>query len=478
MYSWVTLQHLAQWTQGVLTPANVSLPVRAISSDTRSLQRGDVFIALKGENFDGHAYLKKAEELGASLVIAEKELPLQCPILVVKDTLQAYVHIGQALREAFQGPVVAVTGSAGKSSTRDMIAVLLGEHTLKAPASYNNLLGVSKTLCLLEEHHQKLVLEVGMNHLGEIREICEAFRPTAGLITNVGDAHIGFLGSQENIFQAKKELFEFLGRSPLSLGVALNADDPYVQRAWKETIPASLQTVTYSAQGMKADVCLLEKNIDPATCELRLKLDAMGQIFSASCKLFGLHHAQNIAAAVAMASLLGVDPKEIGKRLAQVTPAPHRGELTQFGEGMTLVDESYNSNPSALKSSLASLSHLDPSRRRILVIGEMRELGEFSKKLHCEAARDLLHALKKVQSKTPCMVISVGNDAEVLHEELLQHSSSLVLQHTDHFSAALEAVKKELHPLDILFVKGSHGVRLDLLVDSLKNHFKISASSH
>lgn len=458
----ITFTRLQEWTHGALSAKSPSESVKNISSDTRTIKPGDVFIALKGENFDGHDYLKKATELGAHLLITEKKADFECNQLVVPNTLHAYVAIGKGLRDLFQGPVVAVTGSAGKSSTRDMVATLLGDHTLKAPASFNNLLGVSKTLCLLEPTHKKLVLEVGMNHLGEIREICEAFRPTAGLITNVGDAHIGFLGSQENIFKAKKELFDFLGASKQTLGVAVNVDDPYVHRAWKEAVPASVRTISYSANQNAADIRILEKSIDPRTCYLNLKFEIQGEKVEASCKLFGLHHAQNAVAAIAMATLLGVPKKEIKERLGSISPAPHRGQIVQLPQGVTLIDESYNSNPTALKSSLDSLSHLNPKRRRLVVIGEMRELGEFSEKLHRETGQYFANAVKGNQG----ILVTVGNHVKFFQEEATKGCTFQGV-HVENWESAYEVVRAELKPEDIVQVKGSHGVRLDLLVDRL-----------
>lgn len=463
MYKWVTFQHLAQWTGGTLSAKAPQTSVQSISSDTRTFKAGEVFIALKGENFDGHDFLQKAADTGASLLISEKKIETACPQLIVANTLQAYVAIGRGLLEKFTGPVAAVTGSAGKSSTRDMIAVLLGDHTLKAPASFNNLLGVSKTLCLLEEQHQKLVLEVGMNHLGEIKEICEKFCPTAGLITNVGDAHIGHLGSKENIFRAKKELFDFLGSSPKTLGVAVNVDDPFVLRAAQEAIPSSVKKVTYSSQKKEADVRILEKALDPNTCYLNLKIEIQKEVFSVACRLFGLHHAENAAAAVALAALLGVNTKDIGKRLEKLAPAPHRGEISQLKDQVTLIDESYNSNPSALKSSMHSLGQVNPKRRRLIVIGEMRELGDFSEKLHREAAHHLVQSC----GSAPATLLTVGKNAAFIGEELKKMESALETAHVETHAQAVEAVKQKLKSGDVLFVKGSHGVRLDLLVDAL-----------
>lgn len=222
--------------------ANLSLPIRTISSDSRHIGKGDALVALKGDNFDGHDYLEQAVEKGASVIISEKPAKLKVPVVVVSNTFMAMMQIGSALRKAFQGPVIAVTGSAGKSSTRDMIATLLGPGTTKSPKSYNNLLGVSKTLFLIEDSTKYLILEMGMNALGELETICDHFHPVAGLITNVGDAHVGRMGGQDKIYQAKKEVFDHLAEFPNeTLGIVVNGDDPLVRKWPTKHFPSKLK---------------------------------------------------------------------------------------------------------------------------------------------------------------------------------------------------------------------------------------------
>ncbi|MFM8313082.1 MAG: UDP-N-acetylmuramoyl-tripeptide--D-alanyl-D-alanine ligase, partial [Deltaproteobacteria bacterium] len=234
MYSSITFKTLAGWTQGELSEASHSeFPISQISTDTRTLKVGDVYLALKGESFDGNQFVQQAIKKGASGVICETAEPLTVPKIRVPDALKALICIGENLRNLFQGKVFAITGSAGKSSTKDMVAVLLGDSTVSSPASFNNLMGVSRTLCLVTDSTQNLVLEMGMNNFGEIAELCQRFRPQYGMITNVGDAHIGKLGGQEGIYRAKKEMFDFLAKDSSAKGLALNADDPWVMEAFK-----------------------------------------------------------------------------------------------------------------------------------------------------------------------------------------------------------------------------------------------------
>jgi UDP-N-acetylmuramoyl-tripeptide--D-alanyl-D-alanine ligase len=471
MYSWVKLSHLVHWSGGkLLHPPKDDPAIHSISSDTRTLQAGEVFLALRGDNFDGHNYLKAAQERRALALISEKEVSGKTPVIHVKDSLQAFIMIAEKLRESFRGPVFAVTGSAGKSSTRDMVAILLGRHVLKAPASFNNLLGVSKTICLIDDATEKLVLEMGMNALGEIKEMCDRFHPLAGLITNVGDAHIGRLGSQENVFRAKKELFDSIGKSQKAIGVAVNLDDPYVVRAHQETIGNKLRAVTYSLKDPKAAVFISDYQIDPDTCHLKVKVNIGKDTIASDIPIFGLHHAENIAGAIAAAILLGVSTPDIEARLPGISPADHRGVLLQSDKYVTIVDESYNSNPTALKSSLDSLWKLDPARRRVLVIGEMREMGTFTEKVHRETGREIVNLYNS--NPIPFVLVAVGKDAKWIAEEVHKELPGILCAEALSFQEAEEITEKILKAHDILFVKGSHGVRLDLLVDYFSESFR------
>lgn len=468
MYSWVQLSHLVQWSGGSLkSPTSRDFTVSDISTDTRHLKKGDVFLALRGQNFDGHRFLQAAAEKGASLLISEENVETETPLLIVEDTLKAFARISKHLRSQFTKPVVAVTGSAGKSSTKDAIATLLGENVLKSPASFNNLLGVSKTLCLIQDTTAYAVLEMGMNASGEIAEMCEYFNPLAGLITNIGDAHIGKLGGQMGIYAAKKELFDYLASRPgKSLGVAVNVDDPLVERAFRESGASALKSLTYSTEGKEAAVRILEKKIDPHSGYLKLKLSAGAMPWSEELPVFGLHHAQNIAAGFAMGMLLGIETSTLRERVKKVLPASHRGEIHLLAEKITLIDESYNSNPTALTSSLNSLSKLASPRRRLLVIGEMRELGEFSDSLH----RKVGEAFADLNASSSFELVGVGSQMRFFIEAVTARLPKSQCRLVENVTEAIDYVTKAVRPGDLCLVKGSRGVQLDKLVEHLRQN--------
>jgi UDP-N-acetylmuramoyl-tripeptide--D-alanyl-D-alanine ligase len=468
LFSWIKLEHLAKWTGGSWSDTSaLSQNVKAISTDSRSIAPGQVFAAIKGPTFDGHAYIDDVAKQGAIAAIVEHATPSKLPQLVVKDTSRALVAIGEALRDAFEGPVLAITGSAGKSSTKEMVADLLGAHTVRSPKSFNNLWGVPRTLFLLQDDTKNLVLEMGMNALGEIKEICHHFKPTRGLITNIGDAHMGKMGGKEKIYEAKKELFDALAKRPTA-EVALNVDDKWIRKAYDVAFAGkNPTTVTYSGLGAPADVRVTHREMDPVTGELTLGLDIRGTKATIPFALFGLHQAHNIAAASAAALLFGLTPKEILARLPDLKSTTMRGELVPLSDGKTLIDESYNSNPSALAASLASVAQLDPTRRRVLVLGEMRELGDFSADLHAQTGRVLVDLYK--EKKFPFVLVGVGNGflpflAAV--EKELPGIPCVAVSDTTH---AVERLKSLTLPGDIILVKGSRGIELESVVTWLKS---------
>lgn len=459
------------WTGAqILGPQNLSERVNSITSDTRTLAQGEVFIALRGEKFDGHHFLDEAIKKGAQAIISEippkNPSGLTVPFLLVKDTLQAYVAVGRALRKSFQGKVIAITGSAGKSSTKDMTGILLGPNTLISPKSFNNLLGVSKTLCLLKDETRNLVLEMGMNGLKEIQQMCEIFEPEGGAITNIGDAHIGKLNGREGIYCAKKELFDWLGRAQNPIGVALNLDDPWVVRAGQESAIQNLKKVTYSAKDPSADIFISKKEINPKSGHLTLELTAGSIKLKLTLPHFGIHHAYNLAAAVSLARLLEVPWEQIQERLPALVPSQSRGELTVLDRDITVIDESYNSNPSALLSSLESVMLLEPQKRKVLVVGEMRELDSFSKTLHSEVGEKLGEMLS--QSRTKAILFAVGGETRYLIEGLKKTAPSIPCQFSETEEEASSKILPELKAQDVLFVKGSRGIGLDGLIRRLK----------
>lgn len=464
MFSSVTMGTLVKWSAGMPSSAvDLGKFVQAISTDTRTLQSGDVYVALRGESYDGHTFISEALQKGAVAIISEKFLAKELPFIQVTNSLKALVAIGSGQRALFHGTVVGVTGSAGKSSTKEMIATLLGPHTIASPASYNNLIGLSKTLCLVNNNTRSLVLEIGMNLPGEITELCRHFRPEIGMVTNIGDAHLGKLGSREAIYRAKKELFDFLAIIDCR-GVALNVDDQWVMQAYLASNCHPHEVVRYSiyAEAPGVDVRVMTSRLDPKTAFLDVQLENDRTHLSCKLPVFGVHHVQNLAAAISIARLCGISATDIQSRLPLIRPAKHRGEIIQLRHERTLIDECYNSNPTALLSSLQSVMQLDETRRLVLVLGEMRELGEFSIRKHAEVGTKLAQWLEhRVAS---AVVIGVGTGTEALMEQLKTSNNKVTHYWVPEVSKATSLMETISQTGDLIFVKGSRGINLDKLV--------------
>lgn len=463
MLEGITLKQISDWL--AISPVglgSLSLSIKDISTDSRTLQSSSLFVAIRGEHFDGHDYIGEAINRGASAILCER-LPqnasqTNCLFFKVSSSLLAFSEVAKQLRNQFSGKVIAITGSAGKSSTKDMAGLLLGPHHLVSPKSFNNLLGVSKTICLLNEKTENLVLEMGMNAKGEIAQMCEVFNPQGGAITNIGDAHIGKLGGREGIYQAKKELFDHIGKIGGPLGVALNQDDPWVMRAAAEALGSEIRRITFSALDSKADIFVSQREVCPKTGNLLFHLDVSGKTMKVSLPHFGVHQALNTAAAVAIAKLMGISDSQIEQRLPLLVPSESRGVIREMSQGVTLIDESYNSNPSALLSALESVFLMAPLRRKLLVIGEMRELEEFSNKLHREVGEKLSQHLEDLSQNS--VIIGVGAHTRPLLDAIPQ-TSKVVKAYFDSVEELNHSWEKFLQPQDLVMLKGSRGVGLE-----------------
>lgn len=367
----LTLRTVADLLQTPLQgdPHLLGLPVQAICTDSRQLQPGSVFVALRGERFDGHNFIPQALERGAVAVISQR--PVAGPHFQVSDTLAAYQRIARGWREQFPPSVVAITGSAGKTTTKEMLAAALSRYgtVLKSEANHNNDIGVAQTLLQMRPEHQFVVLEMAMRGPGEIRRLAQMAQPTHALITHIGTAHIGRLGSRAAIAAAKCELLQELGQ-----GVALlNGEDPLLL-----STAASLwsgQTLTYGLdQG-----------------DLRGEWDPQAQTVTVEgltlpVPLPGRHHALNWMGVLAALRSLGLDWERLREPIALPTHLEGRNRHLKLAGDVEIWDETYNASPEAMIAALHLLAQT-PGKRRWAILGPMRELGEHAPQLYAEVGR-------------------------------------------------------------------------------------------
>jgi UDP-N-acetylmuramoyl-tripeptide--D-alanyl-D-alanine ligase len=434
-------------------PINSSTPLpnvscTGITTDSRSIAPGNVFLALRGDKFDGHAFVESARKHGAIAAIVDYPVPAAIPQLLVNNTLKSYQDMGNWWRDQFQIPIIGITGSVGKTTTKELIAAVLSTQgsVLKTEANYNNEIGVPKTLLGLTQEHHYAAIEMAMRGRGQIAELTQIARPDIGVITNVGTAHIGLLGSEEAIAQAKCELLAHMPKTSVAI---LNADHSLLMETAKGIW--SGKQISYGLENGNFRGRLLDANT----------LEVEGQKFP--LPLPGRHHALNYLAALAVAKVLDIDWSSLTEGLSVNLPSG-RAQRYDLANDIAILDETYNAG---LESMLASLQLLaDTSgNRRIAVLGTMKELGERSPEFHKQvgtAVHDLnLDALFILADSLEAEAMALGAQG-VPYIEI----EDLALENAhDRLASRLKGFVRSG---DRLLFKASHSVQLDRVVTHLK----------
>ena len=434
-----------------------------VSIDSRTLRADELFIAIHGPRHNGHDFVAAALECGAlAAVVARAEIApyteaVLARCLVIEDTFLALQQLGRAQRQAWGGRLAGITGSVGKTTTKEILAALLGARfrVLKSEGNLNNEYGLPLTLCRLEETHEAAVLEMGMSRRGELARLAAVARPDVSVVTRVTPAHLEFFSSLEEIALAKRELIEGLN-GPQSVAV-LNADDPRVA-AFAAHAPG--RVLTYGIE--QPAEFRAEAIEDRGALGCAFQFVAPAGRARLDLPLPGRHLISNALAALAAASVWGVGADDAQRVFPQLRPAAMRGELLRFSDGAAVIDDSYNSSPAALAAASAVLAATPGFRRRILAAGEMLELGAASAELHreagCAAART-----GKVD-----WIFGVQGQAEQIVEGAVAAGHSRA--QTRHFASSVEAavfLEEFLQPGDLLLVKGSRGVKMERIVEAL-----------
>ncbi|MBF2063420.1 MAG: UDP-N-acetylmuramoyl-tripeptide--D-alanyl-D-alanine ligase [Calothrix sp. C42_A2020_038] len=414
-----------------------------IQTDTRLLKPGEIFVALRGEKFDGHGFVPMAIEKGALAAIVDFEYQSQgLPVLQVKNTLKAYQDIARWWRDSHDIPVIGVTGSVGKTTTKELIAAVLATQgkVHKTYANFNNEIGVPKTLLEIDNSHDFAVIEMAMRGRGQIAELTHIARPTIGVITNVGTAHIELLGSEEAIAQAKCEL---LAEMPNNGVAILNHDNPLLMemaaKVWQGEV------VTYGLSGGDIHGNLIDNHtIEVAGMRLPLPLA-------------GRHNATNYLAALAVAKVLDISWSSLQSGV-EVNMPSGRSQRFTLPNDVIILDETYNAAPEAMLAALSLLAET-PGKRRIAVLGAMKELGERSHQLH-QRVGEMVKSLKL----DALLVLVDGQDAETIVKSAEGIPSESFTCHTE-MAARL---KSYVQAGDRLLFKAAHSVGLDKVVNQLR----------
>ncbi len=443
-------EYLGSLLQEQRGPATVRF--RDVVIDSRQAGRGDFFVALRGERHDGQEFVVDAVERGARGLLVHEPVgvPPGVTAFVVPDTLLALQRLAAGRRDRCRTKVIGITGSVGKTTTKEIAATVLGGkyRVLKSEANYNNEIGLPLTLLKLTNRHQRAVLEMGMYALGEIRTLCEIARPEIGVVTNVGPVHLERLGSMEAIAAAKAELLESL--PPHGFAV-LNADDPFVRSMADRTRARPLFYGLAQAAGVRAT------DIESRGLEgVSFRLHYEGRRVPVETKLPGRHIVSNALAAAAVGLADGMSLEEVGAALAeadvQVRIRTHRGR-----NGATLIDDTYNASPASVTAALDLLAEIPG--RRIAVLGDMAELGAASHEGHLTVGGRA--------AETADIIHAIGEEAQLIAQAARDAGHRAVRQWSNKAEAA-EALLADLRRDDVVLLKASRAMAFETLVEALK----------
>jgi UDP-N-acetylmuramoyl-tripeptide--D-alanyl-D-alanine ligase len=445
-------------TRGRLVSGSPGGAFTGVSIDSRTVAPGELFVAIAGKHFDGHDFIGGASAAGAvaALVHRDVAIPEGMAVLRVADTTVALADLARHVRLAADVSVVGITGSAGKTTTKDMTAALLASRgpVLKTEGNLNNQYGLPLTLLRLRPDHWAAVLELGMSAAGEMRGLSDVARPDVAVMTNVGSAHLEFFPSKEAIARAKAEIFEGLREGGVAV---LNGDDPLVRRAGEEWGG----TVIWFGRDRRHDVSA--ENWRGTAFGMRFDMRLAGDVVDVALPLAGPHHVMNFLAAAAAAHRLGVSTAAIAQGATTMKAAAHRGEIRRLREGTTLLDDCYNASPEAVEASVVALS-LAGGRRRVAFLGDMLELGPAGRGLHRDVGERLPGRVDVVVGVGPLAVEYVAGARD----------RGLAKEAAHHFADAKEAAAAAgeiVRAGDAVLVKGSRGMRMEAVVDALREHF-------
>ncbi|MCP4679943.1 MAG: UDP-N-acetylmuramoyl-tripeptide--D-alanyl-D-alanine ligase [Deltaproteobacteria bacterium] len=449
-----SVAEVARLTRGSIF-GEAGLIVERVETDSREDVTGALFVAIKGERFDGHDFLHDVARRGAVAVLVEKSVSgLSIPQVVVGSTLFALASLGLARREQLKGPVVAITGSSGKTTTRRLLASIASKRyrTHQPIRNFNNHIGVPLTLLALEARHEAAVIELGCSDFGEIEHLTKCANPDVGLVTNVGPAHLERLGDLDGVARAKGELFLAMREDAQAV---VNLDDPRVT-----SMPMTAKKQIRYGDSRDADARLIERRSAGVQGQ-KIVLELRGERVEGMLPLIGAHNATNALAAAAAALAIGLGPEEIVAGIAEVLPESGRLALREGHGGMLVIDDTYNANPASMRAALTALREIAAGKIMVAVLGDMLELGERSEEAHLSLGRE-------VAAKNVDLLVSMGDGGVLIDrgaaEAGLGAGKHLVARDHDH---AVELIRGIAGEDAVVLIKGSRGMRMEEVVSKL-----------
>jgi UDP-N-acetylmuramoyl-tripeptide--D-alanyl-D-alanine ligase len=449
------MRAVAEATGGHLMQNGASVELQGISTDSRTVQPGDLFVPLRGDNFDGHDYLTQAIQRGAAACLSEEMIGgLLVPVIKVNDTLKALGDLAAAVRRQFAGPVIGITGTSGKTTCKEMLAAIL-DHLgpgLKSAGNFNNLIGVPLTLFGLQPEHRWAVVEMGMSARGEIARLAEIAAPNIGLITNIGAGHLENFEGISGVARAKGELFISLPAEGIAL---INADDPEVLRL---PVANGVRKVLF---GLSSDAAIRADRITAENGSVSFDLEIAGAVQRVVLPLPGRHNVTNALGAAAAAAALGVGQKDIAAGLAAFKPCPGRMELVELPGEIVVLEDSYNANPLSMHAALDALHDLGRPGRRIAVLADMLELGSSAPKMHRQLGIE-------VAERADWLFVYGALATEIAHgarDAGLPDGKVFVAGSHDELAARLLEI---LQVGDRVLIKGSRAMRMEKVTAALR----------
>ena len=438
-------------TKGNLITGREDFECENFSKDTRTIQKGDIYIGIKGEKFDGNEFWKQALDNGAEAVIiqdieiteVEKERYSNKIIVKVEDTSKALYEIAKYKRSLYDIPVIAVTGSVGKTSTKDVIASVVSSKykTLKTEGNNNNNIGLPLTILKLKDH-EAMVVEMGMNHFGEISLLTDIARPTLAVITNIGTSHIGNLGSRENILKAKLEILEGM----IVPKIIINNDNDLLHK-WYEKNKNKIEIHTFGIQN-ESELTAKDIKLKEESSEFLAK--SPSGLVKINVPVGGEHFVYNALCAIEVGHILGIADDNIKKGIEKFELTKKRMDIKKLANGAILINDAYNASYESMKASLNFLAR-HTGKRKIAVLGDMFELGEYTEELHRNVGKEV------VKNGIDILICSGENSKYIIEEA--KKSKNLKIYFMNNNEQIVEKLTQELRNGDVVLVKASNGMK-------------------